>query len=161
MKVSNLMSQPVQTVLPGTNLAEVVGLMWSHDCGVIPVVDEAEQLIGMLTDRDICVAVGTSRKLASQLVAGDLVNPDVVATHPWEDLEQALQLMAQRRVRRLPVIDLDRNVIGLISLSDIALAAASGRDGKLGSPTPEQILECLRAISEHRFAIDRGPSQAA
>lgn len=147
MKVENVMTRPVESVWPGTNLGEVIRLMWEHDCGVIPVVDEAERLIDLITDRDLCIVLGTRGPHALNLVVGELVRGSCFVAHPWEDLDLALEQMARHQVRRLPVTDKAGMLVGMLSIGDLIRVAGSAE------LTAERMLEVLRRIHARPFEL--------
>jgi len=121
MKVENLMVTKVQSCRPDTNLAAAAALMWEADCGALPVVEQDNKVVGMITDRDICIAAGTRNRLPSDTLAGDVVNRKVYACGPDDDVKIALATMRKARVRRLPVVEDSNRVLGMLSLDDIAL----------------------------------------
>ena len=82
MKVNELMTTAVKTCAPDTNLSEVTALMWTHDCGVIPVVNDRGEVQGLVTDRDICIALGTTGTAAPSLTARDVMSREVVGCAP-------------------------------------------------------------------------------
>jgi CBS domain-containing protein len=159
MKVENVMTQPVESVLPGTNLGEVIHVMWGKDCGIVPVVDEADRLIDVITDRDICIALGTRGLRADQLVVGELIRGNCYVTHPWEDLELALQQMGERQVRRLPVTDKDGKLVGMLSLGDIVRVANAAIAAEPGGVSYEQLVETMKKISDRPFRLAPAPHE--
>lgn len=94
-------------------------IMWQRDCGVVPVVDEQKQVIGMITDRDICIAVATQNRLASDIRVSEIISGKVRSCQPNDDLEDALKTMKKRQLRRLPVTDKDGILLGIISIGDL------------------------------------------
>mgnify|MGYP000851923208 CR=1 FL=1 len=153
MKVENAMTQPVHSVLPGTNLGEVIRVMWEKDCGIVPVVDEADQLIDVITDRDICIALGTHSCRPHQLVVGEMIRGNCYVAHPWEDLEVALHLMGERQVRRLPVVDKLGKLIGMLTLSDIIRVANPALATEPGGVSYEQLIETMKQIAARPFDL--------
>ncbi|MGH7935912.1 MAG: CBS domain-containing protein [Chthoniobacterales bacterium] len=109
----------IAKALPDTTLEEIAMMMKTENTGAIPVVDE-DELVGIVTDRDIvmrCVADGGD---ATQMTAEDIVSEDVETIDPESDVHEAMELMSQKQVRRLPVVD-NGELIGMISLGDIAV----------------------------------------
>ena len=124
MKVEQIMSRPVISCRAHDTLNLAAGLMWQNDCGVLPVIDDDGAVIGMLTDRDICMAgYTTGRKLTAITVASAMAKK-VVSCLPTDAIVEVEKLMASEQVRRLPVLDGHRRPIGIISLNDIARASA-------------------------------------
>jgi CBS domain-containing protein len=145
MKTSDIMMTNVQTCRPDADLAAVAKLMWDHDCGFIPVVDAAGSVIGTITDRDICIATATRRQPPERLTAADLMNSPVRACLPSDTIIKVLAEMKHFRVRRLPVIDANGKLKGVISMNDIVLAAERSK-----GPALKPIVSTLAAICEHR-----------
>ena len=143
MKVQEVMTRGVRSCRPESNLAEAVKDMWEADCGVLPVVGHDNRVVGMITDRDICVAVGTKGRKADRIavreVARDLNVYTCLAT---DDTTTALKAMQTHKVRRLAVVDQDGHLVGIVSLNDIVTHA--------GAASPSQIANTLAGICEHR-----------
>lgn len=147
MNVKNLMTSPPRTCTRATNLAEAAALMLDADCGILPVVDEAGKLVGVVTDRDMYIALATRNTLASQLTVGEVARSQVFTCGPDDDVQSALATMKQHHVRRLPVEGFGRTVAGIISMNDILLAA-----GKKGVGNAD-IIETFQAICAHRHPV--------
>lgn len=124
MKIHELMTTDVKSCAPGDSLNEAAHLMWTHDCGSIPVTDESARVVGMLTDRDICMAAYTRGKALAEVRVAEVMSTGVHAVGPHEELALAEQVMAAHQVRRLPVIDEDGRLVGLVSFNDLARQAA-------------------------------------
>ena len=122
-KVKDMMITQVETCTPDTNLAEAGGKMWDNDCGILPVVDNESKLLGVITDRDICISLATRALPASQIRVGDVCSGTIYSCLPEDEIENALQNMRTSRVRRLPVIDGEGKLAGLLSLDDVAIFA--------------------------------------
>ncbi len=119
MKVRDAMTERVAAATPDTTLQEIAGMMKVGDTGAIPVVDDG-QLIGIVTDRDIvlrCVAEGHD---SSDMTAEEIVSEDLETIDPESDLDEAIELMAMKQIRRLPVVD-NGELVGMLSLGDIAV----------------------------------------
>jgi CBS domain-containing protein len=119
MKVREIMSSPARRCSPETNLSTVGSMMWDRDCGIVPVVDHYGKVIGVLTDRDICMAVTTRGRLASEIATWEAASGQVATCKADDDVRDALKVMAARRVRRLPVVDENGLLQGLLSLTDV------------------------------------------
>lgn len=139
MKVRDAMTAEVRSCSPEDDLAKAAIEMWNGDCGMVPVV-WAGEVIGVLTDRDICMAVALGGARPQDRKVREVMRREVFGCGPDDDLGDALETMATRRVRRLPVIDGDE-LAGMISMSDIVLHA-----GAHGGPSAREIVEALRAI---------------
>jgi CBS domain-containing protein len=143
MMIADVMTSNVKSCTPETNLAALTQLLWENDCGVVPVVNERYVVIGILTDRDICIALGTRNQAASTLTVGAVMSRDVVTCAPDDDCGDVLQTMARRRVRRVPVTAIGGVLNGIVSLDDLAVTASNVHTG---SPTPEQIVDTLNHL---------------
>lgn len=148
MKVQELMTRDVKTCHRGTNLAEVASVLWGSDCGALPVVDDENKIIGMISDRDICFAVATKGRLASEIAVGEITSGKPVYTcTPEGQIQDALATMQQRQVRRLPVVDQENKIIGILSISDVILAAQAESRGKISN---QEAISTLKGICEQR-----------
>ena len=123
MTVKEVMTKPIATCRLDTNLAEATALMWENNCGILPVLSETGQLAGVVTDRDVCIALGTRDVRSSALSVQDVINrqPRVCKTN--DDIHTALWQMSEAKVRRLPVVNDDAMVVGIVSMDDVVLNA--------------------------------------
>ena len=139
MKVSELMTEAVETVGPEQTAREAASFMLSADTGSIPVI-EGDRLIGMITDRDIAVR-GVARGHGPETLVRDLMSDDLVCAREDDDVESAAARMSEAQVRRLPVIDNEARLCGMLSLGDLsrktddesahqALEGVSARNGQ-------------------------------
>ncbi len=156
MRVREIMTANPVCCKPETNLAEATKLMWKTDCGVLPVVRD-KRLAGVLTDRDICIAMGTRGKRASELTADEVATHRVETCLPGDEIHTAMAAMERAKVRRLPVVGLDGSIEGIVTLSDIVMAAESGQ----GRITAKDLLHTIRAVSEPRAPKTAAPVMMA
>jgi CBS domain-containing protein len=143
MQVKDIMTPQPRTASPGTTLAEAAQLLWNADCGVLPVID-GNKVVGVVTDRDMYIALGTRNKPASQITVGEVATGTVWTCAPTDDVHVALTIMQERRVRRLPVVA-DGSLVGIISLNDLALAAGAGKPVR-----NEEIVDTFKSVCAHR-----------
>lgn len=141
MKVSELMSRPVETCSMQDSLNAAAQRMWEHNCGCVPVVDSDGKALGMLTDRDVCMAAYTQGKPLGAIPVSTAMSKSIHTCAPTDTVAAAEKLMAARQVRRLPVVDKDGRVVGLLSLHDIATSRVTAtRLGRIiaaiASPQP-------------------------
>jgi CBS domain-containing protein len=148
MQVNEVMSSKPLACQPTTNLAAVTKLMWEGDCGTIPVTDATDQVIGMITDRDICIALGTRNRAAAQIRAEEVISGKPFVCRPNDDVRKALATMKKHRVHRLPVVDADGKLLGVLSVNDIVLATGI----KPKELTPDDVVSTFKALCEHRPA---------
>jgi CBS domain-containing protein len=120
MNVGELMTRDVGTCAASDSMNDAARIMWERDCGCVPVVDGDGKAIGMITDRDICMAAYTQGRRLMDMTVGSAASKHIVVIGENESLRRAEELMRHARVRRLPVVDAGGHMVGLISLSDLA-----------------------------------------
>jgi len=150
MKVREVMTGDPKCCGPDTNLAEAIELMWTNDCGVLPVIEDGK-LTGIVTDRDVCIAVGTRNCRPSETTVKEVATRTVHTCAPDDDVDTAMAIMRRAQVRRLPVTE-DGKLAGILALNDIILAAAH----TYAPVDAGGVMNTMRAVSEHR-----GPKSAA
>lgn len=151
MLVSEICTRDVRCCNRDTDLASAARLMWESDCGVVPVVDAENKVVGVVTDRDICIAAATRSRLASEIRVGDVIGGTCVTCRASDDVRSVLADMAQHSVRRLPVVDDNRKLTGVISISDVIQAARDPREGSKGGISPSEVLHALETITRPRI----------
>lgn len=143
MKVKELMTTDVKRCTPETNLAAAAKIMWEGDCGVVPVTDESDRVVGVITDRDICIAAATRPRSEGEIQAKELISKTLFTCAPGDDVRAALETMKARKVRRLPVVDQGGRLVGIVSIHDIAAQSRSrGAD-----VSPDSVLDAFIAIT--------------
>lgn len=148
MKVSDLMTKDVKACYQHDSLNRAAQLMWENDCGAVPVVDSDLKVIGMLTDRDICMAAYTQGVTLGIASVGSAMSCDVCVCDPSDNITSAAEQMRERQIRRLPVIDKEQRLVGILSMSDIAREAERLRASKSKKrPIKDsELIETLGAI---------------
>jgi len=148
MTVRELQTSDVKTVSPDTDLAVVAKLMWDGDCGAVPVVTDDRKVIGMITDRDICIAAATRAKPPAEIRAGDVIstNHGIHAVKPDDDVRVALRTMGKHKVRRLPVVDREQRLAGILSINDLAINTSASLPDSVPA---QEFLETFQAICAH------------
>lgn len=126
--IRDAMTTNPRGVESSTQVAEAAKLMKSENVGSLPVT-EGDRLVGMVTDRDIVVRVVAEGKDVQSATVGEIASKDLVTVDPQQDLDEALRLMAQHQVRRLPVVEEDGRLVGILAQADIA---QQGEDTKTG-----------------------------
>lgn len=152
MKVKDVMVRNVSVCRPDNNLAEVVATMWNARCGALPVLDRHGIVTSMITDRDICIALGTRNLPASELQVKDVSLPRVFSCCVDDDVRAALNTMKSQDVRRLPVVDDGGKLAGILSIDDLLLH--SGRSAGKSEIPYKVVVDAAKAILK-----DRSPGQ--
>ena len=124
MRICDVMTRNVETVTPDQTVQEAAGFMLSADTGSIPVTD-GDKLVGMITDRDIAVR-GIAKGYGPETLVRDLMTGDIIAVRETDDVAAVAAKMSEARVRRMPVIDSDAKLCGIVSLGDLSREAESG-----------------------------------
>jgi CBS domain-containing protein len=151
MKVRDIMTKAPTFCHPDSNLAAAAEKMWSHDCGILPVVDDELGVVGVITDRDICIALGTRDRRASSVFVREVMTGRVHVCAPENDILYALKLLEKARVRRLPVVNRDGKLIGILSMDDIVLAAEKREGQKTPELACEDVVETYKGIRVRPF----------
>lgn len=129
-KIRDVMTRQPMWVEPSATIEEVARKLRSEDVGSLPVVENGS-LTGMLTDRDIALRVVAAGKSPSSTTAGEIASRDVISIDPDQTLDEAMRLMAQHQVRRLPVCEEDGTLVGIVAQADIALEADEQSTGQV------------------------------
>jgi CBS domain-containing protein len=141
MLVRHSMSEHPVACGPYDSLSDAVRIMWEQDCGVVPVVDRDGVVVGIVTDRDACIAAYTQDRRLHELTVTLAMSHEVVVCHPEEAITQAVERMRRHQIRRLPVVDNRGRLVGILSLSDLALGGAA----------TQEIAEVLRTVCAPRI----------
>ena len=120
MKVHEIMSTEARCVGPANTLVEAAGVMRLFDIGAVPICDD-DRVIGMLTDRDIVLRGVANGGDLNQLTVLDAVSERVVSVSEDDEVESAVQIMATTRLRRLPVVDREQHLVGMVSRADLVM----------------------------------------
>lgn len=153
MKVQDMMTSDVQCCGPDTNLAAAATMMWDSDCGALPVVSVEGRVLGMITDRDICMAAATKNKPPPEISVGRTTSRKVYTCQPSDDVHTALDIMKRERVRRLPVVDEEGMFQGIIAMNDFLLAAQEAKGRSIPAASYEDVVNTMKAISAHRILV--------
>jgi CBS domain-containing protein len=153
MKVKEVMSTNPKVCTLGDNLSAAAGLMWEHDCGILPVVAEGGKVVGLITDRDICMAANLKNQRLSNLAVEDVISGDVYACKAEEDIRSALETMQENKVRRLPVIAADGTLQGILSMNDVVLKADEPKEKKAPELSYGDVVNTYKSICQHRVTL--------
>ncbi|MBI4815329.1 MAG: CBS domain-containing protein [Deltaproteobacteria bacterium] len=154
MLVHELMNRPVVTCSITESMNEAAQRMWERDCGVLPVVDESLKVVGILTDRDICMAAFTQGRPLAEISVGVGMAHDVVYCREADELQEAERAMKSHMVRRLPVLDAEGRAVGMISMNDLVRFAQSRPRRSMD----REVVESLASISAPRAALQVAPT---
>ena len=146
MKVNEVMTPQAKAIWLTESLADAAKLMWENDCGVLPVIKDGRQVIGMITDRDICMATAMRNTTPSEVSIEEVINGHVFSVNADDEIDQALQIMREHKVRRLPVLNAEGDLEGIVSMNDIVRHATAAKTGSL--PYAE-VVKTYQAICEH------------
>jgi CBS domain-containing protein len=152
MKVSQIMKTDVEVCGLDDNLAAAASRMWDCDIGCLPVLDVAGQVVGMVTDRDICMAALTRGQALHEIPVSVAMAKEVLSCAPDATLVEAEEVMRSGQVRRLPVIDSDGCLAGIVSLNDLALLAEREVGRKNRDLSAQEVAATLAAICAPRKA---------
>jgi CBS domain-containing protein len=128
--IRDVMTSNPRSLGSESNAVEAARLMRDEDVGVVPVV-EGDKLVGTVTDRDIVVRVVAEGKSAESVGVGEIASRNLVTIDPQQDLDDALRLMARHKVRRLPVVEEDGKLVGIVSQRDVAMHASEEQTGEV------------------------------
>ena len=129
-RISEVMTSNPQSVDPSTTVVEAARLMRDGDVGSLPVVEDGK-VVGMVTDRDIAVRAVAEGKDPQGTKVGEIASKELVTVDPQQDLDEALRLMARHQVRRLPVVEEDGRLVGVVAQADVASEAGDEKTGEL------------------------------
>lgn len=146
MKVRDIMTGGAVTCSPADNVGTAVELMWKHNCGILPVVGFGGKLEGVVTDRDICVAMGTRNRLPGQVSVREIAIHPVFTCSPDDEIHEALLTMASQAVRRLIVVNKDAVPVGILSMDDIFTHTDIGKWEGSCELCSEEVIRALKRL---------------
>jgi len=120
--------------------------MWVHNCGMLPVVGTDRKLFGIVTDRDICIAMGTRNQLPGELTVGEIATRDVFTCKPDDEIHEALDTMANKQVRGLPVVNGEGVPQGILSMDDIVTHGDLNKWEGACELSSEEIIRSLKKL---------------
>jgi CBS domain-containing protein len=159
MKVKEVMTANVKCCRPETNMAQAMAYLWECDCGAMPVVDHSGRVMGMITDRDMAMAMATKCRLAMDICVGEIMSGKVHACMMDEDLKSALKTMRREKVRRLPVMGPDGRLMGMLSLMDVVMCAEEAKGRQIPDVSCEDVVMTLKAMCEPSMVYEATASQ--
>jgi signal-transduction protein with cAMP-binding, CBS, and nucleotidyltransferase domain len=144
--------KPARSCQPSDTLNEAARLMWEFDCGAVPVVNHAGRLVGMITDRDICMAAYTTGQALAALSVESAMSSDVATAAPHDSVGSIASSMRLKQVRRIPVVD-EGKLVGIVTLADIARHIET--DAGVHTGAALDLAHTLAAISEPRASAPK------
>ena len=148
MKVKEIMTPNAKAIWLTESLADAAQLMWENDCGVLPIIKDGRKVVGMITDRDICMAAAMSDKNPSGISVEEVMTGLVYSLNPEDEIDDALKVMQEHKIRRLPVVNAQGELEGILSMNDVVLnAKATGDDIAYGD-----VVQTYQAICERPLA---------
>lgn len=150
MNVEELMTRGAETCSTHDSLARAAQIMWERDCGCVPVLDHQRRLMGMLTDRDLCMAAYTQGRPLQEISAAQVMTQNLKTASPSDSIEAIETLMQVHQLRRLPVVAADGALVGMITLSDLAREADRQRNPKIKELRIRQVEATFAAVCRPR-----------
>ena len=130
MKVKEAMTPHAKAIWITESLADAAKEMWENDCGVLPIIMDGQKVVGVITDRDICMAAAMRDRVPSSISVEEVMNRVVYSVNAEDDIAQALAIMKEHKVRRLPVLNASGELEGILSMNDVALKAKEFKGSK-------------------------------
>jgi CBS domain-containing protein len=150
MRVSEIMMRTPACCTLETNLGAAVEILWNRNCGILPVVDVNNKVTAVITDRDICIALGTRDRRAGEITVAEVASTPAYCCQPTDEVHDALGKMARAKVRRLPVVNREGRAVGILSMDDIVLHVRAERQdqNKKNSSdlSTDEVVRTLEAI---------------
>ena len=154
MRVKDVMKTDVGFCSTEDNLKKTAEMMRYRDCGVVPIVDAEQRVVGMLTDRDVCLAVAARNRKASDIKTKELTNGKAIVCLPDDKLEDALKKMRKYQIKRLAAVGNNGELVGILSVTDILLAVRKDKDLK------KKVYATLKGIFKPRPIVLREVSRS-
>jgi CBS domain-containing protein len=154
--VRTIMKESPATCSPSDSLRRVAEVLWNADCGMVPIVEGDGRLVGVITDRDICMATYFRDQSPSTIDVGSTMSRTLQTAKPDDSIETVVHLMAEKQMRRVPIVE-NEKLVGIVALADIARHVKSLES----SSAYRSLAQTLAAISERRAEATPVTSQAA
>lgn len=144
MRIAQFLNHPARTCRADDTLEQAARTMWDHDLGALPVVDAQDAVIGVVTDRDLCMAALTQGAPLHAIPVRTAMSRELHCCNAEESVDAVLRTMREHQVRRVPIVDAARRPLGIVSLGDLARDAA--RPASRTSTSERSVVETLAAI---------------
>jgi CBS domain-containing protein len=160
MKVKDVMTPNAKAIWLTESLADAAKLMWENDCGVLPIIKDGQKVVGMITDRDICMGAAIRDTNPSAISVEEVMTGQVYAVNPEDNIDQALLQMQEHHVRRLPVINAEGELEGMLSMNDIVLNSKASDDETEDTIAYDDVVKTYQAICRHPVPAERSAVSA-
>jgi len=148
MKVKDVMTPDAKAIWLTESLADAAKEMWENDCGVLPIIKDGKKVVGVITDRDICMAAAIRDRSPSHISVQEVMNAKLFSATPEDEVAHALKIMREHKVRRMPVLNAEGELEGILSMNDVVLRAKA-RNGKKPEIDYADVVKTYQAICEH------------
>lgn len=159
MKVKEVMTPGAKAIWLTESLSAAAQSMWENDCGILPVIKDGNKVVGLITDRDICMATAINDRKPSNISVEEVMNGTVFSASPEDDVNQALNIMREHKIRRLPVVNKEGDLQGILSMNDIVLHAKVS-NGKKQPIDYATVVKTYQAICEHPLPMTQAAAAA-
>ncbi len=141
MKVKKIMTKDVGTCHASESLAKAVSIMWQRDCGIVPVVSDSNSVMGMITDRDVAIAITSRNRPANEVLIDEVIKGQTISCAPDDSVQRVLKKMRKHKIKRLPVVKKTGELVGMVSIADVLNA-------KRNKAIQRQLIKTLESISK-------------
>jgi CBS-domain-containing membrane protein len=153
VNVDKLMTKDVRWCYADASTADAARIMWERDCGFVPVIDASERLVGVITDRDICMASYLKNRNLNEISVREVMATDLYTCRPEDSIQTAENVMRQAQVRRLPVTNASNRLVGVLSLNDVAREAERERKAAAPDVPLDGVALTLSAVSQQHTSV--------
>jgi len=148
MKVKDVMMRTPAFCSMESNAGEAAEIMWNRNCGLLPIINAEKKVIGVVTDRDLCIALGTRNIPAGEIAVASIATGNVFRCYAEDEIHSALATMAREKVRRLVVLDNEESLEGILSMDDIVRHASEKTNGKIADLSDADVIATLQHVFE-------------
>ena len=148
MKVKDIMTRDVKAIWLTQSLADAAKEMWENDCGALPIIKDGRKVVGVITDRDICMATAMRNRNPAGISVEEVMNGRVFTAGTEDGIKKALRTMREHKIRRLPVVNTDGDLEGILSMNDVVLRAEAN-NGKEPEIAFADVVKTYQSICEH------------
>jgi len=161
MKVKDIMTCEAKFCDLNASLAKAAQTMWDTDCGVLPVLKDGKEIVGLITDRDICMAMAMRDCNPAAVSVEAVISGAVYSVALEDDIHQALEIMQEHKVRRLPVVSSEGELEGMLSMNDVVLKAEEARNTEAPALTYADVVNTYKAICAHPLPLQQAQAAVA